>query len=209
MHHLIIGEPFAARSTLNLGQVSTESSSPSNLSSGTMSHHTPSDINAVAPTSIAHIIGQKGVVDQVTVALDAAFQDTRRFDHSLLVGPPGVGKSALAAVIAQEMATDFFEVLGQSLANVGELNGLLLRATDGAVVHIDECHEMPRPIQTALYLATDKRRVFVSGARSVQSIPIHDFTLLLSTTDEYCLLNGWRTAGGWRCGSSSTRRRNW
>ena len=146
------------------------------------------EVNDVAPTSIAHIVGQRGVVDQVKVALDAAFQDTRRFDHSLLVGPPGVGKSALAAVIAQEMATDFIEVLGQSIGNVGELNALLLQATEGAVVHIDECHEMPRPIQTALYLAMDKRRVFINGAKAVQSIPIADFTLLLSTTDEYCLL---------------------
>lgn len=99
-----------------------------------------------------------------------------------------MGKSALANVIAAEMATEFHEVLGQSLATTADLNGLLLQATDKAIVHIDEAHELPKVIQTALYLALDKRKVFVNGSKSVQSIPVADFSLLLSTTDEYQLL---------------------
>ena len=146
------------------------------------------EVNDVAPSSIAHIVGQRGVVNQVKVALDAAFEDTRRFDHALLVGPPGMGKSMAANIIAQEMACPFLEVLGQSIGNVGDLNGLLLQATPKSVVHIDECHELDRKLQTALYLATDKRRVFINGNKAVESIPISDFTLLLSTTDEYSLL---------------------
>ncbi|NQU21096.1 MAG: AAA family ATPase [Candidatus Nealsonbacteria bacterium] len=146
------------------------------------------EVNDVAPSSVAHVVGQQGVVEQVKVALDAAFEDTRRFDHAMLVGPPGMGKSMTANVIAQEMAADFHEVLGQSIANVGDLNGLLLQASDKSVVHIDEAHELNRKLQTALYLATDKRRIFISGSKAVQSIPIADFTLLLSTTDEYSLL---------------------
>ena len=148
----------------------------------------PTEVGDVAPSSIAHIVGQKAVVDQVTVALDAAFQDNSRFCHASLVGPPGAGKSALAAVISQEMATDFLEVLGQSVANVGDLNALLLQAKHKTVLHIDEAHELDKKLQTALYLALDKRRVFLSGGKAVQSIPIADFSLLLSTTDEYCLL---------------------
>ncbi|KKL62875.1 hypothetical protein LCGC14_2180790, partial [marine sediment metagenome] len=146
------------------------------------------EVNDVAPSSVAHIVGQRGVVDQIMVALDAAFEDGRRFDHSLLVGPPGTGKSMAANIIAQEMATDFQEVLGQSIGNVGDLNGLLLQATPKSIVHIDEAHELDRKLQTALYLATDKQRVFINGEKAVQSIPIADFTLLLSTTDEYSLL---------------------
>jgi Holliday junction DNA helicase RuvB len=146
------------------------------------------EVNDVAPSSIAHIIGQRSVVEQVKVGIDAAFQDQRRFDHSLLVGPPGMGKSALAGVIAQEMATDFHEVLGQSLITPGDLNGLLLKASAKAVVHIDEAHELPKQIQTALYLALDKRNVFINGGSSITAIPVEDFTLLLSTTDEYNLL---------------------
>jgi len=146
------------------------------------------EVNDFAPSSVAHIIGQQSVLDQVKVGIDAAFSDNRRFDHAMLVGPPGMGKSALANVIAAEMATDFHEVLGQSLASTADLNGLLLQATEKAIVHIDECHELSKTIQTALYLALDKRKIFVSGAKSVQSIPIADFCLLLSTTDEYQLL---------------------
>ena len=146
------------------------------------------EVNDVSPSSISHIVGQKGVMDQVKVALDAAFEDGRRFDHSLLVGPPGMGKSMVANVIAQEMATDFYEVLGQSVGNVGDLNGLLLQANDKSVIHIDECHELDRKVQTALFLALDKRRVFINGSKAIQSIPIADFTLLLSSTEEYSTL---------------------
>lgn len=146
------------------------------------------EINDVAPSSLSHIIGQRSVVDQVRVALDAAFEDGRRMDSSLLVGPPGCGKSALARVIAAEMATDFHEVIGQSIAMPADLNALLLAARDKAVVHIDECHELKPVFQTSLYLALDQRRLFVGGGKSIQSLPICDFTLLLSTTDEFCLL---------------------
>lgn len=148
----------------------------------------PTEVNDVAPSSVAHIIGQQSVLDQVKVGIDAAFQDHRRFDHAMLVGPPGMGKSALANVIAAEMATDFHEVLGQALGSTADLNGLLLQATNKAIVHIDEAHELPKAIQTALYLALDKRKVFINGSKSVLSIPIADFSLLLSTTDEYQLL---------------------
>lgn len=148
------------------------------------------EINDVAPSALGHVIGQRSVVAQISTALEAAFADNRRFDHALLCGPPGLGKSAIARVIAQEMATDFHEVLGQSLSHISDLNALLLSAKDKAVVHIDECHELKKPMQTALYLATDQRRVLLqsTSGKTPQSIPLADFTLLLSTTDEYCLL---------------------
>ena len=150
-----------------------------------------SEVGDVAPSSIAHIVGQRAVVEQIKVGLDAAQIDGEKFPNSLLVGPPGVGKSALANVIAAEMATDFFEVLGQSITNIGDMNALLLQATDRAVVHIDECHELRKDFQTALYLALDKQTVFVNAGRkgsTPMGIPIANFTLLLSSTDEFSLL---------------------
>lgn len=150
-----------------------------------------SDITEVKPSSLSHIIGQRSVVEQVRVGIEAAFADGRKFDHALLVGPPGCGKSASARVIAEEMATSFIEVLGQSITTSADLNQLLLGAADKAVVHIDEAHELEKPFQTALYLALDKRQIILQGGRSGRapsSIPIADFTVLLSTTDEYCLL---------------------
>lgn len=152
------------------------------------SENSHNEVNDVAPSSISHVIGQQAVVNSIQIAIDSAFADRRRFDHAMLVGPPGMGKSAVANVIAAEMATSFVEVLGQSIKNSADLNGLLLQAADKAVVHVDEAHELPKQIQTAIYLALDKRKVFISGGKTVSAIPISDFTLLLSTTDEYHLL---------------------
>lgn len=147
-----------------------------------------SDVSNSAPSSLNHLVGQRGVIDQVKTALDAAFEDATRFDHSLLVGGPGLGKSQLASVIAQEMATDFHEVLGQSITSIGDLNALLLGAKDNDIIHIDECHELAKSLQTCLYLILDKRTIFISTKNTTQGIPVADFTLLLSSTDEYCLL---------------------
>lgn len=148
------------------------------------------EVNDVAPSSLSHLIGQRGVIDQVSVALDACQMDNRRLDHALLVGAPGLGKSQLANVIAMEMATNLHEVLGQSVRHPSDLNALLLAAQNKDIIHIDECHETPKSIQTALYLALDKRRLVLSSknGKSPQTIPLADFTLLLSTTDEYGLL---------------------
>jgi Holliday junction DNA helicase RuvB len=153
--------------------------------------HPGNEINDVAPTSLSHIVGQKSVVEQVRVAIEAAFADQRKFDHALLVGPPGLGKTTVARIIAEEMATPFHEVLGQSIANIADLNAVLLSAADKSVVFVDEAHELDPTFQTALYLALDQRKVILQGARAgrgPQSIPVSDFSLLLATTDEFRLL---------------------
>ena len=145
------------------------------------------EVNDIQPTSLSHLIGNRGVIEQVRVAIDAAFEDNRRFDHSLLIGPPGQGKSSLASVIAQEMAVPFYELLGQNLRTPADLNDLLLKAEHKAIIHLDEIHEAPRPILTALYLALDKRTIFAKSGSSIMSIPLNDFTLLCSTTEEHDL----------------------
>jgi Holliday junction resolvasome RuvABC ATP-dependent DNA helicase subunit/tetratricopeptide (TPR) repeat protein len=134
------------------------------------------------------MVGQRGVVDQLRVALDAAFEDGKRLDDCLLVGPPGTGKSQIAAILAQELAVKCHEALGQSITCAADLNALLLSARDGEIVFVDEAHELQKLHQTALYLAIDKRQVIVCGSKTVQAIPLANFCLLLGTTDEFSLL---------------------
>lgn len=157
-----------------------------------MTESPKNEINDVQPSSLRHIVGQQAVVDQVTVAIDACQMDNRRFDHALMVGPPGLGKSAMCQTICSELASDYFEVLGQSIKHPSDLNSVLLAATDKSIVFIDECHELKPEFQTALYLALDKRKIVLSGGNksggAPQSIPLNDFALLLASTDEHQLL---------------------
>jgi holliday junction DNA helicase RuvB len=95
-----------------------------------------SDINDAKPTSLSHIVGQRSVVDQQRVALDAAFEDGKRLDDCLLVGPPGVGKTQVASVLAQELAVKCHETLGQSINSPAGLNTILLSAKDKEIVLI-------------------------------------------------------------------------
>lgn len=154
-----------------------------------MSDH--QEINDVSPSSLSHIVGQRSVVAQVAVALEAAFADGKKLDDCLLVGGPGLGKTQVAKVISAELASDCHEVLGQAVQSPADLNAVLLAAKDKDVLFIDECHELPKEQQTALYLAIDQRRIILPGARAgrvPQSIPLANFTLLLASTDEYSLL---------------------
>ena len=116
------------------------------------------EINDVSPTSLAHLIGQSSVVEQVRVALDAAHQEGTKVDHMLMVGGAGLGKTQTAKIVAAEMAADFHEVLGQAITSPADLNALLLGAKERDVVLIDEAHEIEKSFQTALYLALDQRR---------------------------------------------------
>lgn len=154
---------------------------------------TPTDVNAIQPSSIYRdIIGQETVVEQVKVALDASQQDARRFDHSLLVGPPGCGKTSLCHVISQEMCVPIIEVLGQSISNLADLNGLLLSAKEErSIIFIDEAAELSKSLQVSLYLSLDQQKIIVNGGQHRSSpigIPLRDITLLLATTDEFDLL---------------------
>ena len=150
------------------------------------------ELHEATPSSLAHLIGMREVVDQVGVGIEAAFADGKKFDDALLVGGAGLGKTQTAKVIAAEMAGGLQEVLGQAISSAADLNALLLGATERGVVFIDEAHELPKEQQTALYLALDQRRITIGGGkggRSTQSIGVANFTLLLATTDEHALLS--------------------
>jgi Holliday junction DNA helicase RuvB len=77
----------------------------------------------------------------IAVAIDAGFADAKKMDDVLLVGPPGLGKTQQAKVIASELATGCHEVLGQAIESSADLNAVLLAAKDKDIVFIDEVHE--------------------------------------------------------------------
>ncbi len=144
------------------------------------------------PPTLNHVIGQKPVVEKLKVALDASFADNRPFPHTLLVGPGGTGKTLLSQLIAKEMASEFFERLGQTLANPSTLNGFLLQPQKAnAVLFIDEIHELPPLCQTALYRAMDEQAVFIRNRHNDSStrLQIVPSTIVAATTDPQRLLS--------------------
>ncbi len=137
------------------------------------------------PSSLRHIVGQDVVKNVLSVAIDASQMDSLSFPHSLMVGGPGLGKTAIAQVLAAELAADYIEILGQSVKHSSDLNSVLLAATPGSIVFVDEAHELKTEFQTALYLALDKQKIILSGGKN---LPIADFGLVLASTDEHRLL---------------------
>ena len=142
----------------------------------------PNDLRDVHPSSFRHVIGQTKVTKALQIAVDASFQEGKRLDEVLLCGPPGLGKSALVTVLAQELAVPFTEVLAQSVTNAAELNSLLLSASEG-ILFLDEIHLLSPVSQHSMLQVLDKRRIFISGGKTVQSIPVAPFTLVGATTD--------------------------
>jgi Holliday junction DNA helicase RuvB len=147
------------------------------------------DVNDARPSALGHLVGMEGIIEQIRVGIDSAFADGQKFPHTLLVSPPGCGKTELCSVIAQEMAVKLHYALGVSLKNIADLNGLLLAAkNDKDIIYIDEADDLK--LQVPLYLALDQRKIILSGGsgRSPMSVPLADFTLLLSTNFDHSLL---------------------
>ena len=106
-----------------------------------------------------------------------------------MVGAPGLGKASLLPSSPRKWRWISAKFLGSRITGIADLNALLLGAGDKDIIHIDEAHEMPKPLQTALYQVVDKRTIFTNRKRSPRGIQVRDFTLLLSTTDEFCFFN--------------------
>lgn len=142
----------------------------------------PTDLRDVQPSSFRHVIGQRHVTQALQIACEASFAEKKRLDEILICGPPGLGKSALVSVLANECAVPFTEILAQSITNTAELNSVLLSATEG-ILFLDEIHLLSAVNQHSILQVLDKRRIFLSGGGSVQSIPVAPFTLVGATTD--------------------------
>ena len=141
---------------------------------------------ALRPRSLDEVIGQHRVREQLSLVLEAARSRGRTPDHVLLSGPPGLGKTTLAMIIAAEMAAPLRLTSGPAITHAGDLAAILSGLNEGDVLFVDEIHRMSRPAEEMLYLAMEDFRVDVvigkgPGATAIP-LEIPPFTLVGATT---------------------------
>lgn len=143
-----------------------------------------------APPTLNHVIGQHQTVEKLKVAVEAACARGVPLPSMLLTGAAGTGKSMLARLLATEMASDYIEVLGQTLSTIPALNGLLVQATAKAVVFIDEIHELTPACQVALLKVLDEGVIHICDGQSnrVTRLKVSPFTIIGATTNPEALL---------------------
>ncbi len=142
--------------------------------------------NSIRPESIEEYIGQKDVKENIKVFIEAAKIRNEPLDHVLLYGPPGLGKTTLAFIIAHELGVNIKTASGPSIERTGDLAAILSSLEPGDVLFIDEIHRMPRYIEEILYPAMEDFSLDIivgseGNSRNIK-IDLPPFTLVGATT---------------------------
>lgn len=141
---------------------------------------------SLRPTTLNQYIGQRKVKDNLRIFIQAAKMREEPLDHVLIYGPPGLGKTTLAAIIANEMGVQFRSTSGPAVERSGDLAAILSSLEPGDVLFIDEVHRLPRSVEEILYPAMEDFFLDIvigngPSARSVR-IDLPPFTLVGATT---------------------------
>ena len=141
---------------------------------------------ALRPPSFADFTGQAKVKDRLEISIEAAKQRKDILDHILLSGPPGLGKTTLASIMAHEMGTRLKTSSGPSIEKVADLAGILTNLEEGDVLFIDEIHSLNKAIEEYLYPAMEDFQLDIvidqgPNARSIR-LDLPKFTLIGATT---------------------------
>ncbi len=142
--------------------------------------------NPLRPRTLREYVGQEKVKENLSVYIDAAKLRREALDHVLLYGPPGLGKTTLAAIIANELGVNFRITSGPALERPGDLAAMLTNMEEGDVLFIDEIHRLPRTVEEILYPAMEDFTIDIingkgQGASSIH-LPLQHFTLIGATT---------------------------
>ncbi|HEY9763192.1 MAG TPA: Holliday junction branch migration DNA helicase RuvB [Trichocoleus sp.] len=142
--------------------------------------------DSLRPKRFADYIGQKALKEVLDIAIQAAKSRKEPLDHLLLYGPPGLGKTTMALILAQEMGVECKITTAPALERPRDIAGLLVNLKPGDVLFIDEIHRLPRVTEEILYPAMEDARLDVTIGKGqsarTRSIPLNPFTLVGATT---------------------------
>ena len=142
--------------------------------------------SSLRPSSLKEYVGQSDLKENLKVFIGAALHRNEPLDHVLLYGPPGLGKTTLAHVIAHEMGSNIKVVTGTTIEKTGDLAAILSELEPGDVLFIDEIHRLPRVVEESLYSAMEDFRfdIVINRESSSKSLSINlpPFTLIGATT---------------------------